>query len=171
MDFDLARLLSTSSFDNFWYWLMIAVSWSRTTYFTLGAGMHDVREAVRNGGQDMIDAEHLIGINARRLTRSFDDYGVWLIAIGMFLMATIATLGFGFSFELMQAATLFLIGMIFAFLLTLRFAYRIRSKSLSGEALCKAYFKHRTAKQFIGMSMIFVISFYGAFYTIIIRGI
>lgn len=171
MDFDLARLLNTSSFDNFWYWLMIAVSWSRITYFTLGAGMHDTREAVKNGGQDMQDVENLLTINARRLTQAIDDFGVWIIAIATFLIATIATLGFWFSFELMQAATLFVVGITLAFIVTLRFANRIVSQDLSGTALCKAYFKCRTIKQFIGMFMIFVISFYGAYYTVIVKGL
>ena len=171
MDFDLVRLLNSDSFDSFWYWLIIAVSWSRATHFMLGAGLHDIRDALRNGGTNMTDVEMLIHINARKLTRAFDRYGVWLTAIGMFLIATIATLGFKFDIELMQASTLLIVSLMLGLLVSLRFAYRVIENDLLDKALCDSFSKFRTIKQFIGIGSIFVISFYAAYFLVIIRGI
>lgn len=171
MDFDLVRLLNSDSFDSFWYWLIIAVSWSRATHFMLGAGLHDIRDALRNGGTNMTDVEMLIHINARKLTRAFDRYGVWLTAIGMFLIATIATLGFKFDIELMQASTLLIVSLMLGLLVSLRFAYRVIENDLLDKALCDSFSKFRTIKQFIGIGSILVISFYAAYFLVIIRGI
>ena len=171
MDFDLVRLLNSNSFDSFWYWSIIAVTWSRATHFLLGAGMHDVRDALRNGGADMDDLEMLIDINARKLTNAVDRYGVWMSAIVMFLIATIATLGFKFDIELMQASTLLLVGLLCGSMVSLRFAQRVVDQKLRGKALCKAFNRFRTIKQFVGMGFIFITSFYAAYYIVIVRGI
>ena len=171
MDFDLVRLFNSDSFDSFWYWSIIAVTWSRATHFLLGAGLHDVRDALRNGGADMDDLEMLIDINARKLTRAVDHYGVWGSAIVMFLIATIATLGFKFDIELMQACALLLVGLLCGFLVNIRFAQRVVDQKLRDKALCKAFNRFRTIKQFVGMVAIFLTSFYAAYYIVIVRGI
>lgn len=171
MNFDLAFVLNSPSFGSFWYWLMIAVSWSQMTHFSLGAGLHDVRDAMRKGGQDMEDVEHLISINSRRLVQTFDKYGAVLTAIVMFLIASMATLGFGFNFELMQAMFLLVFGLVWAWVLALRFAKRVCVQELRGEALCKGFSNLRTKKQFVGIFMIFVTSFYAAYFIVIVRGI
>tara|TARA_R110002096_G_scaffold97354_4_gene217055 strand:- start:62246 stop:62761 length:516 start_codon:yes stop_codon:yes gene_type:complete len=171
MNFDLARVLSSDSFTSFWYWIIFAVTWSRITHFSLGVGLHDVRDALRNDGQDMLDVETLIEINARKLTQTLDQYGVWLTALLMFFMATLATLGFGFDFELAQAMTLMLTGFITAFALTARFAYRVRNDGMVGTVLCKGFTRLRTFKQFVGILMIFITSFYSAYYVFITRGL
>ena len=82
MSFDLGNLLNSGSFDNFWYWAIIAVTWSRATHFLLGAGLHDVRDALKNGGQDMIDVETLININARK-------FKWYLVILSLFSLFTI----------------------------------------------------------------------------------
>ena len=171
MDFDLVRLLNSDSFDSFWYWSIIAVTWSRATHFLLGAGMHDVRDALKNGGQDMDDLELLIHINARKLISALDRYGVWLCGLVMFFITAIATLGFKFEIELMQATTLLFVGMLCGFLVSLRFAQQVVDQNLQDKALCKAFNKYRTIKQFVGMGFIFITSFYAAYYIVIIRGI
>jgi hypothetical protein len=171
MDFDLVRLLNSDSFDSFWYWLIIAVSWSRATHFMLGVGLHDVRDALRNGGTDMSDVEMLIHINARKLTRAMDRYGVWLTAVGTFLIAGIATLGFRFDIELMQASTFLFASLTLGSLVSLRFAYRVIKDDLQGKALCDGFSRFRTIKQFVGIASIFVISFYAAYFIVILRGL
>jgi hypothetical protein len=171
MDFDLVRLLNSDSFDSFWYWSIVAVTWSRSTHFLLGAGLHDVRDALRNGGRDMDDLEMLVDINARKLTTALDRYGVWLSGLAMFFITTIAMLGFKFEIELMQACTLLFVGLLCGFLVSLRFAQQVVDQNLRGKALCKAFNKYRTIKQFVGMGFIFLTSFYAAYYIVIIRGI
>jgi len=169
-DFDLASILSSPSFGSFWYWLGVAVSWSQTTHFSLGVGFHDIRDAVKNGGQDMQDVEDILSINARRLTNIMQRYGAILTAIGTFLFASMATLGFLFDFELMQAMTLLIVGLVAAFALAVRFAQRITTQQLRGSELCNGFKSLRTKKQIIGICMIIIISFYAAF-TLAMRGI
>ncbi len=171
MDFDLARLMNSESFNSFWFWLIVAVSWSRMTHFSLGAGLHDVRDAMRNGGADMDDLESMIHVNSRKLTNTFDKYGVWISSIGMFLIATIVTLGFKFNIEMMQALGMLLIGLLIGNILALRFAYRVISNNLRGSELCTGFTKLRMAKQFVGIVAIFVTSFYAAYFLVILRGI
>lgn len=171
MKFDLVRLLSSDSFTSFWYWAILVVMWSRVTHFSLGVGLHDIRDASKNGGQDMQDVEDLIDINSRKLVQTIDNYGVILFFVGTFFIATIATLGFRFEYELMQASALLLIGSVLAFLLTIRFAYVQQHGERRGDALCKAFMRLRMFKQFVGIATIFIISFYSAYYVYAIRGI
>jgi len=171
INFDLAAILSSPSFGSFWYWLLVAISWSQITHFSLGVGLHDVRDAVRNGGQDMKDVEDIVSINARRLTTTMQRYGTWLAAIGTFLIASMFTLGFWFDFELMQAMSLLVFGLVWASILAGRFAQRVIKQELRGEALCKGFTRLRTKKQFVGIFMIFIISFYAAYTIVITRGI
>jgi hypothetical protein len=170
MSFDLARIMASESFTSFWYWTILVFTWARITHFSLGVGLHDVRDALKNGGQDMIDVETLIEVNGRKLAKTLDQIGVYLVAFGMFLIATIITLGFGFDFELMQATTFLLVGFVLAFLMTVRFVYLNRRENYRGEALCRAFMRLRMFKQFLGIFTIFFISFYSAYYVFVTRG-
>lgn len=160
MSDDLARILELESFLNVWFWLFLAYAWSRATYFSLGVPFHEARMAYDREGKYMTDFETLMRINVEHYTEMFDQYGPFLIAILAFFLATIATLGFGFKYQIMQATFALVLPLSIATLFSLRFAYRLRSSEIRGIALCRAYFMHRRLKQILGFMTLIIMAFW-----------
>ncbi|GLQ34307.1 hypothetical protein GCM10007939_05900 [Amylibacter marinus] len=161
MTIDLVKILNEGSFFNLWYWLFLAVTWSRITYVSVGVPLSIARAAWRDSEQNIQDFEILLAINARRFCASFDSYGVIFVAFISFLLATMGTLGFLFDFEVLQAMFLLLIFVVIAEVIALRFARKLMQGGLSGQPLVQAYFRHQKHKQFLGMFCVTVISIYG----------
>lgn len=160
MSEDIAKILETESFLNVWFWLFLAYAWSRATYFTLGVPFHEARLAMEREGKYMTDFETLMRISIEHYTEMFDEYGTVLIAMLAFFLATIATLGFGFRYQIMQASFVLLLPLAIAALFSLRFAYRMRRANPKGVTLCRAYFLHRRLKQILGVMTMVVLAFW-----------
>lgn len=158
MNEDLARVLETESFLNVWFWLFLAVSWSRTTYSTLGVPFHDARLAYHREGKYQTDFELVMRVAVDHYTEMFDQYGPYLIGLMGFILATVATLGFTFKYQIMQASFGLLLPLCIATLFSVRFAYQLRNAPLKGRALCRAYFFHRRLKQILGAMTLVIIA-------------
>lgn len=158
MTLELFQLLEISSFLNIWYWGFLAVAWSRATYWTLGVPFHDARLAVQRNGRYMTEFETLLEVNMSRYIEVFDEFGIPMMALASFGLATLGTLGFVFGMELMQAIFLLLAPLMIASLLSLRFAYRVKRRKITGEALYRAYCAHRRWKQLFGALVLMVIA-------------
>lgn len=168
MELEALRLLEISSFFNVWYWLFLAFVWSRATYWTLGVPLHDARLAVQRDGRYMAEFETMMAINAGRYTEVFDQFGTPLVAMGAFFLAGMATLGFGFDIELVQAGFLLIAPIAVANAYTLAFAYRIQRIGLTGPGLFQAYSIHRRVKQIFGFLTLILVAIwtvYRAIYT------
>ncbi|GHA41525.1 hypothetical protein GCM10008927_02350 [Amylibacter ulvae] len=155
---DFLQILELKSFFNIWYWLFLAFIWSRATYFTLGVPLHDARLGHEREGVYMHDFEELMRINTGHTVEAFDQYGVAVMAVIAFLLASAATLGFGFRMEIMQAIFLLMAPLTGATLFSVRFAYRIQAEKITGQSLYTAYVVHRRIKQIFGMLSMIVTS-------------
>tara|TARA_B100000795_G_C22440465_1_gene301661 strand:- start:48 stop:557 length:510 start_codon:yes stop_codon:yes gene_type:complete len=168
MDFELIKFLNANSFNNVWFWVLVSIIWVTIINFTFGVTISQIQKAQLSGGTALIDIETIILINSRRRTEYIDEFGLWIISIGMFLLSASATLGFWFSYEFMQASTFLLILLYYSYISTLRLASKIKTKKLSGNDLCKAYLKCKNQKQFFGLIIILFISFFSSYYSIIL---
>ena len=81
-----ADILNSGSFLSLWYWIFLAVLWAQLSYFTLGVGYHDVRQAAREGGQNMKDIETIVDINLKNTLASLREYGSVLVGVAMFFL-------------------------------------------------------------------------------------
>ena len=168
MDFELIKFLNANSFNNVWFWVLVSIIWLKSINFTFGVTISQIQKAQISGGSALIDIETIILINSRRRTEYINRFGLWIISIGMFLLSATATLGFWFSYELMQASTFLLVKLYYSYFSTLSLASKIKTKKLIGTDLCKAYLRCKNQKQFFGLLIILFISFFSSYYSIIL---
>lgn len=155
------EVIDMRSFSNLWFWIALAVMWSTASHYVLGVPFDLVTRAQRAGGEAEADLRDLVRVNVNRLLYIASASGLWLIALGCFVLTTLALLGFVYSVEFAQA--LFLIGfpMSLVFLLSLRTARRIRAAD--GVGLHRMMVRHRRMVQVIGMVSIFVTAMWGMY--------
>lgn len=163
------ELLHTRSFDNVWFWLMLAVSWSLATYWTLGVGHHEAMEARNKGGQHLSDFELVVNIYCRRLAEGIDQFGNGAALIGSFLLSIMATMGFWFGMVFMQGLFLLVFPLLIANIMTVVLAKRQVSAPLVGQNLIQRYRRLRLLKQGFGVFSILLISIWGAYSTLRIQ--
>ena len=168
MDFELIKFLNANSFNNVWFWVLVSIIWLKSINFTFGVTISQIQKAQISGGSALIDIETIILINSRRRIEYINRFGLWIISIGMFLLSATATLGFWFSYELMQASTFLLIKLYYSYFSSLSLASKIKTKKLIGTDLCKAYLRCKNQKQFFGLLIILFISFFSSYYSIIL---
>ena len=168
MDFELIKFLNANSFNNVWFWVLVSIIWLKSINFTFGVTISQIQKAQISGGSALIDIETIILINSRRRTEYINRFGLWIISIGMFLLSATATLGFWFSYELMQASTFLLVKLYYSYFSTLSLASKIKTKKLIGTDLCKAYLRCKNQKQFFGLLIIIFISLFSSYYSIIL---
>ena len=163
MDFlELAtEVIDLRSFSNLWYWIALAVTWSTASHWILGVPFDMVLRARRHGGQAERDLEDMIRINVTRILYIVREAGVILMALGAFLLTTLALLGFYYHIEFCQALFLIAMPLSLVALMSVNTARRIFTAEDTGEALRKRLALHRVTVQVVGMIAIFVTAFWG----------
>lgn len=149
------------SFSNLWFWIGLAVMWSALSHRVLGAPMDLISRARRQGGQAQADLEALVHIHARREIEIVAASGLWLVAIGSFILAGLLTLAIVYGREFAQALLLLLLPLCLIRLMSLRIAQQIIALDERGPALDRRLMRHRIAIQLVGMISILVTSLYG----------
>lgn len=151
------------SFSNLWFWIALAVLWSTASHWVLGVPYDMVLRARRNGEQAEQDLEDLVRINTNRLLYIANVSGLWLLALGCFLLTALGVLGFFYRIEIAQA--LFLLGfpMSMVGLISLSTSRLIQEDDLRGEPLRRRLTRHRLYVQLIGMASIFVTALWGMY--------
>jgi hypothetical protein len=149
------------SFSNLWFWIGLAVMWSVLGCRVLGAPVDLLSRARRQGGQAQLDLEALVHIHARRQIEIMAVAGVWLVAIGSFILAGLATLAVVYGREFAQALVLLVLPLCLIRLMSLRVAQRIVALDERGPTLDRRLMQHRIAVQLVGMISILVTSLYG----------
>lgn len=155
------ELIDMRSFSNLWFWIMLAVIWSRTSHWVLGVPFDLVSRARRGGAQAAADLEILVQISCRRLVYIADVLGAWLTAFATFALASFATLGFGYGFEFGQALFLLVAPLALVAALNMRLARRVQTEATTGPLLWRRIRRLRLVVQAIGLTAIFIAAFWG----------
>lgn len=158
-------LFQTKSFDDIWYWLLLAVSWSLTTYWTMGVGNNEARAAQEKGGKYLSNFETLIAMYCDRVNEGIVRYGPPVMLVVSFVLAMLATLGFWFWILFAQAMFILVFPLCVTSLVSMVFASRQVRDPAEGRDLIKRYRKLRLVKQTIGVFAITTASFWGAIVT------
>lgn len=156
------ELIDMRSFSNLWFWIMLAVIWSRTSHWVLGVPFDLVTRAARRGGERAAaDLEILVQISCRRLLYIADVLGIWLMGLASFALASLATIGFGYGYEFGQALFLLLAPLSLVIVLNIRLARRVANEATTGPLLWRRIRRLRLAVQAIGLLSIFFTAFWG----------
>jgi len=160
------ELIDMRSFSNLWYWIALAVVWSASSHYVLGVPYDMVTRARRDGGAAEEDLRDMVRVNVNRLLYIATVSGLWIVALGTFLLTTLASLGFLYGVEFAQALFLLALPLSAVFALSVRTARRIHAAD--GEGLHKMLQRHRIGVQFIGMIAIFVTAFWGMYQNMVV---
>ncbi len=155
------QLIDMRSFSNLWFWIALAVMWSRASHFVLGVPFDMVQRAQKYGDEAESDLHALVQINIGRILHIATVSGSWIAAVTTFTLTALALLGFVYGIEFAQAVFCLAFPMTLVGLLRLRAAYRIAEFDESGKALRRRLTRHRTMVQGIGMLSILVTSLWG----------
>lgn len=154
------------SFSNMWFWIVLAVLWSSTSYWVLGVPFDMIQQARREGGEVQRDLEELVRINTSRLLMMVDRSGVIGVALLCFWGTGVALLGFYYDVEFAQALFLLLGPLTLVVWQSIRASRRIAAGGMDAEALHRALIRHRRVTQVIGMLSISVTALYGTWQNI-----
>lgn len=157
------EVIDTRSFSSLWFWIMLALIWSRTSHRVMGVPFDMVARARKHGGDAMTDLEDMVRINVNRMMFILRVSGMWILGLTCFLLTALGVLAFWYGIEIAQAV--FLLGFPLAVVgaLSLYAAYRISADMPSGAALCRRIVTLRFATQTVGMISIFVTAMYGMY--------
>ncbi len=159
----LFDVIDMRSFSNLWYWIALAVTWSRASHWIIGIPYDMVLRARRGGEGAVQDLDDIARIYVGRLTYIAREAGLVLVAIAFFLLTVLALLGFVYGVEFCQAVFLLLFPVSVVGVLSFRAAHRIETDGATGVALVGHLQRQRIATQVIGFLAIFVTAFWGMF--------
>jgi len=141
-----ANILTSNSFDNPWYWLLVAILWVRAIQWTLGIPS-DVMRAARSG--DALahsDALALMDMHIRSVTRDFNQFGMVLVLMTCFVLASFATLGFWNDVTMLQGVFLISFPMVIIGGMDIRLSLRLQKQPVEWADICRIYRRQRRMK-------------------------
>lgn len=151
------------SFSNLWYWIALAVTWSRMSHWVLGVPWDMVQRARRQGGEVEAQIEQLVAIHSARLGYIGGNAGLLLTGVASAGLTFLFLAGFVYAVEFCQALFLIALPLSLVGVLTLRAARRIEAAGVSGPELRRRLGHHRILVQLIGLVSIFVTAMWGMF--------
>lgn len=160
---NLSELIDMRSFSNLWYWIALAVLWSSMSRWIIGVPYDMVLRAKRYEGQAQIDLEDIVRVSTNRLLYISSVSGLWVLGLVMFMVTSLAILGFYYWVEIAQALFLLVFPMALVGLLSLSTARLIQDQTLDGVALRMRLTRHRFWVQLIGMLSILVTAMFGMY--------
>ncbi len=160
---NIIGLIDMRSFSSVWYWIVLALFWSRMSQFTLGVPYDVIMRARRNAGQDLADMTTLAGVHVRRKLELTRRAGHWVLAFFAGLLTLVFMLAFVYMLEFAQAVFLLLMPLVMVRLLDLRLALKIERENMHAERLARALLRHRLWVQVLGIIAIFVTAVWGMF--------
>ena len=168
------------SFSNLWFWLSLAVMWSSVSHRVLGVPWDlatRAQRAVRRAPdadatlQATRDFEDMVRIQTNRILFVTEQSGLLLAGLSSFLLTVLATLGFVYRNECSQALFLLAFPLALLGMMTLRTAHIVRHNDLSGAALFRRLYRHRTQTQVLGAVSIFVTAMWGMYQNLLMSPI
>ncbi len=159
----IIELIDMRSFSNLWYWIALAVLWSSMSRWVIGVPYDMVLRAKRQEGQAQIDLEDITRVHTNRLLYISTVSGLWVLGFAIFMLTSLAILGFYYWVEIAQAVFLLMFPMGLISLLSLSTARLIQDQNLTGGALRKRLTRHRFWVQLIGMFSILVTAMFGMY--------
>lgn len=159
----LPQIIDFYSFSNLWFWIALAVMWSRASHFVLGVPWDLVARARRSQDPQVIrDVCTLAAIHARRIGHITRTGGTLLTGAVFCALSLLVVLGFHYGLHLAQALALLLMPAMLIAALSRRACLRIEQQPGPEETFALIA-RHRFFVQLIGMIAIFVTSMWGMY--------
>lgn len=160
----LPHIIDLRSFSNLWFWIMLAVIWSRASHRVMGVPWDLVMRARRRADPEMVsDVMDLAAIHARRLLYITRTGGAWLSFALALAIALVLVLGFGYHIDFMQALACLMLPLVLVAAMSRHAAGRICAGTLTAADLFALLSRQRIYIQMIGMVAIFLTTMWGMY--------
>ncbi|MEM9012255.1 MAG: component of SufBCD complex [Pseudomonadota bacterium] len=146
--------LHFGSFNAVWYWIFVALSWSRVSHYTLSVPHDAVQRAERLGGVFIEDVDHMAHAYVRRAMLIVRHGGMWVIGVGAFLVTIVVALAIVLDMEFAQAIAAIVVPRLGVIYGTMALAERIERENLLGTELRQALNRRRFWNQVLGLASI-----------------
>ncbi|RNF34208.1 hypothetical protein [Paracoccus methylarcula] len=126
----IISFLDSRSFGTIWYWLVVIGMWSVSGRNIIGVPVEIVIRARRAMSRDEMDGSALVSL-LDWLSLTLPRWqlgrreGAIFLGVTVFLVTSLAGLGFGHDLEMAQALTLLLLPFLILFWMRVRLAYRL----------------------------------------------
>jgi len=158
--------MSLQTFSNVWYWFVVVVAWAMASHWLIGVPFDMLYAARKAQGQAIVDLQTIVDVQVRRITHIDDLVGPWAVALAMFFLSALFTMGFLYGLEPAKGAFVLLAPLAVIGWINLRLAHRLRRSPLAGADLVAHLFKVRLWSQIIGMMALFFTALYGMYFNI-----
>jgi hypothetical protein len=144
------QIISTASFFSLWYWVLTVVVWTSVCHRTLGVPYDMLLRAERLPAE-AARVEQLAAVHVARATALYHGLGLPLAALAGFVLAALATLGFGSRLELAQAVFVLLFPLALVGLANVRLAIVLERTGATGAELRRRLARRRFWNQVIAI--------------------
>lgn len=156
------ELLEFSSFLNFWYWLLVIVTWGVNTQIVLGIPFYIIANGKSQSEDQQKELMLAVHLNARRALASYSprlSLFLWILAGFSFGFCAFAALSY--NSEPFQAILFLLVPVSFVVYLRLRLARGFCEEVPSLKDFHAAAWRHRLWTICIASISIFLTAFWG----------
>ena len=157
----IIEMLDMRAFSSLWYWLLLALIWSRVNGRGLGIPYDMVIRARRGSDTALADLEILARIHALRQQQLFHETGLALSAVFAAVLSALALLGFAYGLETAQALFFLMAPPVLIQVHRLYCARRILQDSGQGAALLRCLGGHRLVTQLTGLVTFLITAVWG----------
>lgn len=154
------------SFSNAWYWMVVAVLWSTSSYWVVGVPYDLIQRAEREHGDAFTDMQAVVIVYVRRTLTIVRQSAVFLIGFMCFILAMLITFAVFYQKEFAQALLLLMVPLFGLGALNVRTALKIEAEGVGSDTIFRRLRRHRLMVQAIGMFSIFITATYGMFYNL-----
>ena len=144
------QVISTASFFSLWYWVLTVVVWTSVCHRTLGVPYDMLLRAERLPAE-AARVEALAAVHVARAAALHHGLGLPLAALAGFVLAGLATLGFGSRLELAQAVFVLLFPLALVGLANVRLALVLERTGATGTELRRRLARRRFWNQVIAI--------------------
>lgn len=150
-----SEIMTASGFNNPWYWLLVAVVWVRSIQWTLGIPHDTIRAGKWGDEQARKDALALLDIHIRTIIGEYRQFGIYLVAVTCFVLASFATMGFWNDIAVLQGVFFIAFPMAILGGMSVSLAFKLHDRTVGWDELCSVYRKQRWIK--IGLAILFIL--------------
>lgn len=165
------QFIDLRSFSDIWYWLMLALVWTRVMHAPMGVPADLVQRARRGLPGAAADLQALSDLNVRQERDAALALGAWRVAGWSFLLSSLGIAGFVYFVEIAQAAFLLLAPYGLVRLVVCRTAQGLAAAPAAGAALVSAHLRLRRRVQFVALPAVFLTAIWGMAHNIADRAI
>ncbi|MEM8553938.1 MAG: hypothetical protein AAGF71_03825 [Pseudomonadota bacterium] len=157
----LLSTLSTEAFSSLWYWVLLAIVWSRATNAPMGFPLDFYDSARQSEESDDSETFALIRLSVARQIGIWAQAGPMLVGGWMFVLSGLLVISVTFRIELAQALLCLLVPLALMQALVLRTAHQMWTMSPEVEPLLIKIKNLRRKVQVLALLAIFVTALYG----------